>query len=240
MTDSKEKKENLSGHGMLYGVSVGPGDPELMTIKAVRAIKECQVLALPNESLKDCVAYHIAIQAVPEMKDKEILCLPMPMTKDKEILKKCHDEAAEQIIEKLSQGKNVAFLTLGDATVYSTCLYVYERVRDAGERTEIVSGVPSFCAAAARLNRALVSGSSELHILPATYQIEEGLRLPGVKVLMKSGKKLGEVKELLIRENKQVSGVQRCGMEGETIYQSAEEIDGQAGYYSLFIVEDKE
>lgn len=240
MTDSKEKKENLSGHGMLYGVSVGPGDPELMTIKAVRAIKECQVLALPNESLKDCVAFHIAVQAVPEMKDKEILCLPMPMTKDKEILKKCHDKAAEQIIEKLSQGKNVAFLTLGDATVYSTCLYVYERVRDAGERTEIVSGVPSFCAAAARLNRALVSGSSELHILPATYQIEEGIGLPGVKVLMKSGKKLGEVKELLIRENKLVSGVQRCGMEGEAIYRSAEEIDEQAGYYSLFIVEDKE
>lgn len=240
MTDCNGQKENLTGRGILYGVSVGPGDPELMTLKAVRIIKESQVLALPNESLKDCVAYHIALQAVPEMAGKEILCLPMPMTKDKKILEKCHDEAAEQIIEQLSRGKNVAFLTLGDATVYSTCLYVYERVRDAGERTEIVSGVPSFCAAAARLNRALVSGSRELHVLPATYQIEEGIRLPGVKVLMKSGKRLGEVKELLIREKKQVLGVQRCGMEGETIYRSAEEIDEQAGYYSLFIVEDKE
>ena len=240
MTHCNEKKENPAGRGILYGVSVGPGDPELMTLKAVRAIKESQVLALPNESLKDCVAYHIAVQAVPEMAEKEIICLPMPMTKDKEVLKKCHDKAAEQIIEKLSQEKNVAFLTLGDATVYSTCLYVYDRVRDAGERTEIISGVPSFCAAAARLNRALVSGSSELHILPATYQIEEGIHLPGVKVLMKSGKRLGEVKELLIREKKQVLGIQRCGMEGETIYRSAEEIDKQAGYYSLFIVEDKE
>lgn len=226
--------------GTLYGVSVGPGDPELMTLKAVRIIKECQVIALPNESLEDCVAYEIAVQAVPEIAEKEILCLPMPMTKDKTILKMCHDDAAKKIREKLADGKNVAFLTLGDATVYSTCLYVYDRVRDAGEKAEIISGVPSFCAAAARLNRSLVSGAEELHILPATYQIKEGLKLSGVKVLMKSGKKLSAVKELLIQEEKQVAGVQRCGMEGETIYQSAEEIDEHAGYYSLFIVRDKE
>ncbi len=235
-----EHTENVPERGTLYGVSVGPGDPELMTLKAVRVIKECQVIALPNESLEDCVAYRIALGAVPEIAEKEILCLPMPMTKEKEVLENCHQKAAKTIRERLAKGENVAFLTLGDATVYSTCLYVYQRVLQAGEKAEIVSGVPSFCAVSAKLNRALVSGSEELHVLPATYQIEEGLNLSGVKVLMKSGKKISAVKELLIKEHKEAAGVLRCGMDGEKIYHSAEEIDEDAGYYSLFIVRDKE
>lgn len=232
--------DRTSERGTLYGVSVGPGDPELLTIKAARIIRECPVIALPNQSLEDCVAYQIAVQAVPELAEKEILCLPMPMTKDQAVLDQCHEAAAARIRERLAAGKDVAFLTLGDATVYSTCLYVYGRVRDAGERTELVSGVPSFCAAAARLNTALVSGSEELHVLPATYQVTEGVDLPGVKVLMKSGKKLTGVKELLLRKGKQVTGIERCGMAGERIYRCAEEIDENAGYYSLFIVRDKE
>lgn len=233
----KEQLNEISrNRGILYGVSVGPGDPELMTLKACRVIRESQVIALPNESLQDCVAYQIAVQAVPEIRDKEILCLPMPMTKDQKILDQCHREAAAQIREKLGEGKNVAFLTLGDATIYSTCLYVYERVKAEGEKTEIISGVPSFCAAAARLDRALVSGAEELHILPATYQIEDGIKLDGVKVLMKAGKKVARVKALLTEEGKKVQGVKCCGMPGEKTYDSAEEIDEDAGYYSLFIV----
>lgn len=232
-------QDQAQKRGTLYGVSVGPGDPELMTVKALRVIRESQTVALPNESLEDCIAYQIAVQMVPEIREKEILCLPMPMTKDAAVLDSCHEDAARRIREKLAQGKNVAFLTLGDATVYSTCLYVYQRVKAAGEKTEIVSGVPSFCAAAARLDMALVSGSEELHVLPATYQIERGLHLPGVKVLMKSGKRLSQVKEQLLREEKNVRGVRRCGMPGEKIYHSAEEIDGDAGYYSLLIVRDE-
>ena len=76
MKDCKTYRENDRRRGTLYGVSVGPGDPELMTLKAVRIIKESPVIALPNESLKDCVAYQIASQAVPEIAEKEILCLP--------------------------------------------------------------------------------------------------------------------------------------------------------------------
>ena len=233
---SENLKDKNNGRGILYGVSVGPGDPELMTLKACRVIRESQVIALPNESLKDCVAYQIAVQAVPEIREKEILCLPMPMTKDQKVLEQCHREAANRIREKLEEGKNVAFLTLGDATIYSTCLYVYEKVKAAGEKTEIVSGVPSFCAAAARLDTALVSGAEELHILPATYQIEKGMELDGVKVLMKAGKKVAKVKALLTEEGRNVQGVKCCGLPGEKIYRSAEEIDEDAGYYSLFIV----
>lgn len=183
--------------GKIYGVSTGPGDPELMTLKAVRVIRSAQVIALPHERKEACAAYQIAVQAEPEIEEKECLLIPMPMTKDPEILEASHQTGAGQIQAYLAQGKDVALLTLGDVSVYSTCWYLYQRLRRMGEEGELISGVPSFCAAAARLDRALVSGSQQLHILPASYSLEESLRLPGVKVLMKAGRQLGAVKEQL-------------------------------------------
>ena len=66
--------------GILYCIGVGPGEPELMTLKAARMIKECQVAAIPHVDRAQCVAYQIAVQAVPELEEKELLCLDMPMT----------------------------------------------------------------------------------------------------------------------------------------------------------------
>ncbi len=224
--------------GKLYGISTGPGDPELMTIKAARALKEAQVIALPHERKDACAAYQIAVQVVPEIEEKECLLIPMPMTKDPEILKASHQAGAERIKACLLQGKIVALLTLGDVSLYSTCWYLYRLVREMGEEGELISGVPSFCAVAARLDRALASGSQQLHILPASYSLEEGLGFPGVKVLMKAGRQLGAVKRQLKERGLLVCGVERCGMEGERIYPSLEEIREDGGYYSLFIAED--
>ena len=84
----------------------------------------------------------------------------------------------------------------------------------------------------------LVNGKEELHIIPASYQIEDALGQPGVKVLMKSGKKLSEVKSLLERQGRDVKMVENCGMENEKIYGSIKEIPDEAGYYSLLIVRD--
>lgn len=231
------KKEGHDGKkGCLYGVGVGPGDPELMTLKAVRILRECPVIAIPHEKKEKCVAYQIARKAVPEIEEKECLCLPMPMTKDREALEESHSRAARQTADCLAQGKDVALITLGDATVYSTCLYIHDRVKKMGFETGIVSGVPAFCAAAARLDAPLVSGAQELHVIPASYQIGEALSLPGVKVLMKAGRKMGKVKELLREKGLDVQMVENCGMENERIYETPEEIPEDAGYYSLLIV----
>lgn len=80
--------------GILYGVGVGPGDPELMALKAVRLIRENQVIAVPGSVAKDTVAYQIAVQAVPELAQKELVPVVMPMPMDKEELAKSHKEAA--------------------------------------------------------------------------------------------------------------------------------------------------
>lgn len=81
--------------------------------------------------------------------------------------------------EILDQGKNVVFLTLGDPTVYSTYMYVHQRLEAKGYPVAIVSGITSFCAVAARMNMSLVERSEPLHVIPASYQIEEALKLPG-------------------------------------------------------------
>lgn len=224
--------------GRLYGIGVGPGDPELMTVKAVKIIKSCPVIAIPHTDKTQCSAYQIAVQAVPEIEEKQLACIHMPMTKDAELLERSHKEGAECLTELLRQGLDVALLTLGDPSIYASSMYLLERVGEKGYQTEMAAGIPSFCAVASRLNIPLVKNSEELHILPASYQIEEGLKLPGVKVLMKSGSRLGEVKDLLRRSSCQVTAVENCGMPGERVYHSLEEVPDETGYFTLFIVRD--
>lgn len=224
--------------GKLYGVGIGPGDPELLTLKALRLIKEADVIAVPGNVPQETVAYKIVIGACPELDQKEILPVHMPMTKDPELLEKSHREGAEKIAAFLDEGKKVVFLTLGDPTVYSTYLYVHHKVQEMGYEVEIVSGITSFCAVAARLNMGLVEKAEELHVIPASYQVEEALKLPGTKVLMKAGKKMKQVKEILKATGQQAVMIENCGMPGEKIYASTDEIPENAGYYSLIIIKD--
>lgn len=245
------------------GVGVGPGDPELMTIKALHAIEKSEVIALPvsdpsltealyvqgggeteldkqtERYLENCTAYQIAEKAMPQIRDKDKILLPMPMIKDKGLLKEIHDHDAEAVAGLLDTGRSVSFLTLGDPTVYSTCMYVHKRLKQMGYRTELVPGIPSFCAAAARMDMPLVENREELHVLPASYDIEKSLHLPGTKVLMKAGRKMADVKRILTEKEMEAEMVENCGMEGERVFRSAREIPEQSGYYSLLVVKEK-
>ena len=121
--------------GKLYGIGVGPGDPELLTVKALKCIRACDALAVPGTQKEETAAYKIVIQAAPEIADKECLELEMPMTKDKEKLSLSHREAFGRIQEALEQGKQVGFLTLGDPCIYSTYIYMHKLAKEAGYET---------------------------------------------------------------------------------------------------------
>lgn len=224
--------------GILYGAGVGPGDPELMTLKAVRLIRENEVVALPGPDARETVAYQIAVQAVPELAEKTLLSVDMPMTHDKEEMNRNHEKAADIIEAYLKEGRNVVFLTLGDPTIYSTFLYVQKRILNRGYQAELVSGITSFCAAAARTGTSLAEWDEQLHILPAVHKLNNSLSLPGNYVLMKSGRKMQQVKEILKSSGRDVVMVENCGMENEHIYRSTEEIPDDAGYYSLIIAKE--
>ena len=224
--------------GTLYGIGIGPGDPELLTLKAVRQIRECAVIAVPGKSPRDSVAYRIAVQAVPAIENKKLVAVDMPMTKNRAALDAFFQAGADMLEEYLRAGEDVAFLTLGDVTIYSTYLYLYPRIQERGYATAMINGIPSFCAAAARLNEGLAEGAEEIHIIPATYQTERSLAFPGTKVLMKAGRQMEKVKELLKGADLTVSMVENCCMEGERVCRSLEEIGETPGYYSLIIAKE--
>lgn len=226
--------------GILYGVGVGPGDPELMTLKAVRLIRECPVIAAPGAVAEDTVAYQIAVRAVPELKDKELVPVYMPMTHDLEEQRRNHEKGARALEQYLDQGKDVVFLTLGDPTIYSTFSYVQRLVEEHGYQTALVSGITSFCAAAACVNIPLAVWNEQLHILPAVHSLEHELDGEGNYILMKSGRKMKQVKESLAASGRSVVAVENCGTDQERVYHGVEEIPDDAGYYSLIIAKEPE
>lgn len=224
--------------GIAYGVGVGPGDPEYMTLKACRLIRENEIIAVPGKVPQESVAYRIAAAAVPELAEKTLVPVWMPMLRDREKIDAEHRKAAALFESYLDQGKNVVFLTLGDPTVYCTFSYIQHYLEADGYPIKLVSGITSFCAAAARLGIPLVEWDEPLHVQPAVHKLEADLELPGNYVLMKSASQMAAVKEILRRSGRKVSMVENCCMESEKCYHSVDEIPDDAGYFSLIIAKE--
>ena len=221
--------------GIAYGVGVGPGDPELLTLKAVRIIKECDVIAVSGSKPKESFAYKIASAAVPEISDKELVGIYMPMIKDRALIQKEHEKGAAIIRSYLEKGRNVAYITLGDPTIYCTFSYLQHILEEDGYHVELLNGITSFCAAAARLKVSLVEWDESLHVIPAVHMTEEQLGHDGNYILMKSASHMAEVKEFLRKSGLHVNAVENCGCSNEKIYHGIDEIPDDAGYYSLII-----
>lgn len=234
--ETERKREK----GILYGVGVGPGDPELITVKAVRILQECDVVAVPQTGEGEKTAWNIAR---PYIADKPVLSCDMPMTRDAAIRAACHDKAANAISALLEQGKTVVFLTLGDSTIYSTYGYIHQRILQRGYEARFIPGVPSFCAAAAATGQALCEDGEMLHIIPASHATTEtGLDLPGSKVLMKAGKELLAVRDKLQQRGQLTNAVlvERCGMAGERIWRDWSTLHEPTGYFSVVLVKEQQ
>jgi len=224
--------------GIFYGVSVGPGDPELITLKAINAVRGCEVIAAPKTRGGDEIALDILSAATP-LDGKEILRIDFAMTRDPEKLRSSHEQAAAQITEKLAAGKNVAMPNLGDVSVFSTYCYIADLVREKGYEAVAIPGVTSFCASAAKLGVSLTTMNEPLHIIPAGgFPLEEALSLPGRKVLMKAGRSLAQVKEALRERGlyDRASLVENCGLPGEKVCPSLDDAGGDTGYFATIIV----
>ncbi len=228
--------------GVLYGVGIGPGDYELVTLKAVRILKECDVIGIPAEHKSSCTAYKIAVKAVPEIENKPVISVCVPMTRDKNKLETAYNEGCEKIEEELKKGKSIAFLNLGDPTVYGTYMKIHNIIIQKNYKAEIVSGVPSFCAVAARLGIALGQGNENIHIIPGCYNYDSIEMYKGTKILMKSAGETDNVKKRLAEMEKaervSVKAVSDCGMDTERVYGSADMLDNETGYFTTIIVKD--
>lgn len=231
----RQAMEALKTHGKLWGVGVGPGDPELLTVKAVRVLREADVVIVPDASSGDKVALNIAKDY---LKGKQIQFVKTPMVRDKAVMDAAHEQAADTICALLDDGKQVAFLTLGDPAIYSTYMYIHQKVLRRGYAVEVVPGIPSFCAAAARLNQSLCLGREPLIIIPASHDQNDLMDLPGNKVFMKAGRSILELQQALA-EKGQLEGasmVENCSMENEHVYPHFADLKEPSGYFSLVIV----
>ena len=225
--------------GVFYGVGVGPGDPELMTLKAVRLLERCHVVAAPQTKNGEMLALRIASGAV-DLTEKTVVPLSFSMDRDPDVLQETHRKAARTVAEFLDRGEDVAMLNLGDVSIYATCSYLAELLRRQGYETEMIAGVPSFCASAARLGVSLTEMDQGLHILPGSADTEAALDLPGTKVLMKSGRQLPEILRRLESRGLLAESmlVENCGLPGEAVYPdlSRETPAEHTGYFATLIV----
>lgn len=228
--------------GRLYGIGVGPGDPELMTLKAKRLIGECDLVAVPvKKEGETSLALEIARGAV-EIPEEKVLRILFTMDKEKNRREACRREAAEQVMEILDGGKNVAMLALGDIGIYSTYSYVHKPLLQAGYEVEMVPGIPSFCAGASKAGISVVEGNEGFGLIPSLKgmdQVEEALDVFDNLIIMKAGSHVKEICDLLAARGKADKAVMisNVGMEGE--YVGPVDPDREYGYFTTMIIKNE-
>ncbi len=222
-----------AAQGILYGVGVGPGDPELLTLKAVRTLERADVVLVPDTGKAQLAARRIVQEYIV---GKTVEAVSTPMTSDKSVVTQAYQTIADRVCTLLDQGLQVAYVTLGDPTIYSTYMYVHRLVLERGYRAELIPGVPSFCAAAARLNTDLCQGEEALLVIP-TLAAGERERLPLTRVYMKSGRAILDLQQQLRERGslERTAMVENCGMPGERVYPHFADLEETAGYFSLVI-----
>ena len=232
-----------SGYGRLYGVGVGPGDPELLTLKAQRILQQVPLICVPQaETSTESYALNI-VRDFLNTETQEIMRIPFP-TDDEEAAGNVWRGAADTVAVRLLAGQDAAFITEGDPMLYSTFSYVLESVRAnyPDISVEIVPGVSSVMAAAASAVAPLVTHGQRLAILPAVYGIDdlrEAIANYDTIVLMKVNRTL--LQALANLEKLGLAGkgiyVRRASTARERVVQDLQQLtEEDLDYFSLLII----
>jgi precorrin-2/cobalt-factor-2 C20-methyltransferase len=218
----------------LYGVGVGPGDKELLTLKAVRIIQSCEAIVVPSGMAG---GKSIALETAEDYinAESEIIVKHFPMGGEEQ-QEKIY-EAFKAIEEKLMEGKNVAFLTIGDPFVYSTYIYLLKYIEEMGYETETVPGITSFCACASLAKEPLVIGNEPLLIIPGDkiHKINDEKHVVIMKVYKQEEKILDDLEE----KGFKYVYIKRAGRDGQEVIRDRQEILKNKEYMSLIIANRK-
>lgn len=245
--------------GSLYVIGVGPGDPELLTVKAVNVLKGVPVICVPKGREDGSSLALSIVSGLVDLQGKEIMDAHFPMVKTRsqqsavngQEMKRTSvndldakwNQTAQTILEKLKENKSVAFLTLGDPTIYSTFYYLYDKLKrnipDLDVR--VIPGISSINASAAAAGLSLSLANEKIAILPATYEnsVRSILEKFDTVVLMKVHRVFDKVRDILEDMNLIDNTIYICraGMKDEKIFRDIRGVgEDDLNYFSVLIV----
>mgnify|MGYP000749274558 FL=1 len=226
--------------GKFYGIGVGVGDPENITVKATKKLHEVDVIVLPEaKSGEGSTAFNIVREYLKP--GVEQMFLEFPMIKDVEARKVFRKNNADKVSAELEKGKNVAFLTIGDPMTYSTYTYVLEHIADDVE-VETIAGITSFNSIAARLNVPLMIGDEDLKVVSVNRKtdIYKEIENNDNLVLMKISRNFEKIKKAIIETGNKENAVivSDCGKDNEVVYWDIESVE-EVPYFSTMILKKK-
>lgn len=232
-----------AGGGTLYGVGVGPGDPELLTLRALKVLRSVPVIFAASSPKN---GYSLALNTVESYlpAHTEVVRLPFPMTRDEAALRKAWQENADQVRAVLEQGRDAAFITIGDPLTYSTYGYLFTTLRKGGCSFSAVTvpGITAYHAAAARLNRPLVESNQSLVVVSGVGEPDAIRRLSEFSdniVIMKAYRRFDDIIDTVegLPWACSVSAVSQIGLPDERVTVDATTLKGRPmPYLTLCIV----
>ena len=227
--------------GKLYGIGVGPGDSKLLTVKAVEAIQSCDMIITPKTEKKDgSVAWNIAKPYIRE--ETELLPMVFQMNLDMEAVARQWEENRRIVCEKLDEGKNLVFLTLGDPMLYSTYMYIFRALEGTEYKAENIPGIPAFVGIANAIGMPLAEWEETVVVLPATAseeKIDRVLAVADNAVIMKVYKNWAYIQEMLRKHHliENAVMVTRAGLPDECVQKDLDALpaDYQPNYLSTIL-----
>jgi precorrin-2/cobalt-factor-2 C20-methyltransferase len=233
--------------GTLYGIGVGPGDPELIPMKAVRILNQVhRVFAASSGQQSRSLALNVARPHIPATTPVEIL--PFPMSKNPEQVENAWKENAQIIIQVLQQGQDAAFLTLGDSMIFSTFGYVLNYMNKLAPKLPVktIPGITSFQASAARLNTPLVEGDESLLVLSgvqgADRYREISDKIENI-VFLKAYRNISDIVSALEETDRidSSAGLRNCSLPDEEVIPDIRELKTKSpDYWTLIIAKQKQ
>lgn len=187
----------------LICVGCGPGDPELLTVKAVNAIKNADIIMCPtSKEGKPSIALSVVSSLIDKSKNPEIVNLVFPMTKDKEILENTWQKNSQTIADKIFSGKKVVYLTVGDPYLYSTWIYLHRElsIKYPDIKISVIPGIVSMFTFASKIGISLAEGAEKLAVIPSCYdlsKVKEIAKNCDTMVFLKDGRYFDQVIDLL-------------------------------------------
>ena len=187
----------------LIGIGVGPGDVELLTVKAVKAIQNADIIMCPaSKETRPSIALSVVSSIIDKSKNQEIIKLIFPMTKDKDILEESWKRNAKIMAETVLKGKNVVYLTVGDPYLYSTWIYMHRDLKEKypDMNISVVPGIVSIFSFASKVGVSVAEGAEKVAIIPSCYDlssVKEIARHSESMIFLKDGRYFDQVIEVL-------------------------------------------